>query len=462
MNGVIRPGRPGLRSGELARKTVHIGAGLLALLVPYLTWWQGVLCCAGGLALNGLLLPLLTRRRLERDEDRARGYAAGILLYPIGVAILFILFGSRPAVVAGAWGILAFGDGFATLAGRTLGGPRLPWNQDKTVSGWLAFVAVGSAAGLLLGRWAEPDPSLFATVLPAWAFVAAAILAGFVESLPTGLNDNLSVPVMAGALLFALAHMDPALLQQQDTWARALPWAAAVNTIIALASWRAHAVRPSGAVAGWIIGTVVFAFGGWQAFVILLLFFVLGTGATRVGYDHKKRRRLAQEDGGRRGARHAVANCGLPAFLAFLAAASPAPDIVRVALVAALATAVFDTVSSEIGQVYGRRPFLITTLRPVPAGTEGAISVEGTLAGAGAAAVLAVSGLSLGLMGSFGAGGSCIVVAAAFTGAMVESYLGASPLFSGAVAAVDNEALNFANTLVGALTAVALCTVVMA
>ncbi len=454
--------RPGLEGGEVARKMVHIGAGLLALLIPWLTWWQGVLCCAAALALNGLLLPVLTRHRLERSEDRARGYAAGILLYPLGVAILFVLFGSRPDVVAGAWGILAVGDGLATVAGRTLGGPRLPWNRDKSVAGSLAFVAAGTAAGLALARWADP-PTLAPLwdPLPVWCFVAAAALGAMVESLPTGLNDNLTVPVMSGALLYALAHMDPSLLVHQSAWARALPWAMAFNTLIALAAWRARAVQPSGMVAGWIIGTIVFAFGGWQSFVILLLFFALGTAATRVGYESKKARRLAQEDEGRRGARHAVANCGLPAFLAFLAAATPAPQLVRVALVAALATAVFDTVSSEIGQVYGRRPFLVTTLRPVPAGTEGAVSVEGTLAGLAASAVLALAALALGLMGGLGWAGSAVVVAAAFTGGMVESYLGASPLFSQAAAAVDNEALNFANTLVGALTALALGTVLV-
>src|SRR5688572_5267102 len=164
-----------MSGGGIARKAVHIAAGLPALLVPFLTWWQGLLCCAGGLALNALLLPMLTRRRLERDDDRSRGYAAGIVLYPIGVALLFLLFGSRPAVVGGAWGILAFGDGFATLAGRLLGGPRLPWNRDKTVTGLVAFVVTGSAAGAVLGWWAEPAGSQAGAALPLWAFVAAAV-----------------------------------------------------------------------------------------------------------------------------------------------------------------------------------------------------------------------------------------------------------------------------------------------
>ncbi|HKY32923.1 MAG TPA: hypothetical protein VJV23_10325, partial [Candidatus Polarisedimenticolia bacterium] len=145
----------GITAGEAARKLVHSGAGLLALLVPWLTRWQGALVCAAALAGNALLLPLVTRRRLERDEDRVTGYAAGIVLYPAAVGALFLLFGSRPDVVAAAWGILAFGDGAATLAGLGLGGPALPWNRSKTVAGTVAFMAAGGAAAILLARWAQ-------------------------------------------------------------------------------------------------------------------------------------------------------------------------------------------------------------------------------------------------------------------------------------------------------------------
>ena len=50
---------------------------------------------------------------------------------------------------------------------------------------------------------------------------------------------------------------------------------------------------------------------------------------------------------------------------------------------------------SEIGQLWGRRTFLITSLRPVPPGTEGAVSLEGTLGGLlGGAAVAAVGALA--------------------------------------------------------------------
>jgi uncharacterized protein (TIGR00297 family) len=183
---------------------------------------------------------------------------------------------------------------------------------------------------------------------------------------------------------------------------------------------------------------------------MLFLFFVLGTATTRVGHSRKAALGIAQERGGRRGAGNAFANTGAGVLAAVMSVATPHTELFTIALVAAFATATCDTVSSEIGQAYGRRHFLVTSLRRVRAGTEGAVSLEGTLAGIVAAAVLGVAAWSIGLIGTMGA---IIVTVAAFVGATVESYIGAvAERFGG----FDNEAINFANTVLGALTAGAL------
>jgi uncharacterized protein (TIGR00297 family) len=145
-----------------------------------------------------------------------------------------------------------------------------------------------------------------------------------------------------------------------------------------------------------------------------------------------------------------VANTGVAAACALFALVTPHAEIFAIAFAAAFATASADTVSSEIGQLWGRRTFLITTLRPVPPGTEGAVSLEGTLAGLAAAALVAVLGAVLGL---FGPGAVLLVTVAAFVGTTLESLAGATLERRGLL---DNEAINFLNTLVGALTAAAL------
>src|SRR5918999_2483325 len=92
----------------------------------------------------------------------------------------------------------------------------------------------------------------------------------------------------------------------------------------------------------------------------------------------------AQEHGGRRSARNALANCAVATFCAILAATTRSEPFAA-AFVASLGAAFADTAESEIGQLFSRTPRLISTFRKVPPGTDGAISLPGTLAGVGTA-----------------------------------------------------------------------------
>ncbi|HET6373302.1 MAG TPA: DUF92 domain-containing protein, partial [Candidatus Polarisedimenticolia bacterium] len=89
----------------------------------------------------------------------------------------------------------------------------------------------------------------------------------------------------------------------------------------------------------------------------------------------------------------------------------------------------------------------------VPPGTDGAVSLEGTLAGLAAAIALASAAWGMGMMEGLGAAGCLAAVAGAFVGTTVESFLGALVATKEALRLVDNEAMNFTNTLVGALAA---------
>ncbi len=134
-------------------------------------------------------------------------------LIPVSVLALVLTFRERLDIVAGAWAIMAFGDGFATVAGTTMNGARLPWNPRKSWNGLLAFVVAGSVGGVALMMWVAPAIS----PMPAHAFVVvapivAAIVAGFVETIPIRLDDNISVPATAGAVLWLAGQVDQAAL----------------------------------------------------------------------------------------------------------------------------------------------------------------------------------------------------------------------------------------------------------
>ncbi|HEV8629693.1 MAG TPA: DUF92 domain-containing protein [Thermoanaerobaculia bacterium] len=443
-----RPASP-LTRGELMRKLVHMAVGGIAFLLRFLGPLWSAACALGAVLFNLLLLPRLGGRRLWREGETARGASWGIILYPVAVLVLILVFHRRLEVAAAVWGVLAFGDGMASLVGMAVGRRKLPWNSKKSWAGSLAYVLFGTlgATGLLL--WTAPGRYALAFALAAG--FATALLGAAVESVPQALDDNISVPLLAGLLLFCI-------LLTEGRWDAVialgllprLAVGAAVNALLAALAYLIRGVDRSGAVSGWVLGTLIWGAVGWPGWLLLLAFFVIGTGCTKLGYRRKAAAKLAQEKGGRRSARHAIANGGVAAAAAVFAAATPYPQLFGLALAGALATAAGDTAGSEIGQLWGRRTFLVTTLRPVPRGTQGAISVEGTAAGIVASTLVAVLGAWGGLYPWLGA---VAVVIAAFLGSLLESVVGATLERRGLL---DNEAVNFTNTLIGALLAAAM------
>ena len=442
---------------ERARQWVHIGSGSFALLLRVLTWWQAAALAAFALAFNIVALPRIGGRRLYRPADEARGFPLGIVLYPLAVLLLILIFPSRLDIVAAAWGILALGDGAATLAGRaeTATGAKaakraLPWHPDKTVIGTTAFIVFGGLAGVALAWWVRPHvvplpPMAFTIAAP----IVAAVAAAFVETIPVRLDDNVSVPAAAALVLWLASLMDAGSWEAaRPGVAAALPWAIAVNAGTAWAGYRAKTVSMSGAIGGAIVGIVIYAGSGLGGWILLFAAFLAAAVTSRLGLQRKTLLGIAEARGGRRPAGNAIANCGVAALAAIAAVTTPHAHVALVALVAALAAGGSDTVASEIGKAWGTSTYLVTTFGRVKPGTPGAMSVEGTAAGLVAAAALAALGVALGL-----APGSAIVpvVAGATSGALVESALAAT--FEGAVI-LNNDMLNFINTAVAAAIAI--------
>ena len=447
---------------ENARQWVHVGSGLFALLLRVLTGRQAAAMAASALVFNLVLLPRLGGRRLYRPVDEARGFPLGILLYPLSVLLLTLAFPSRLDIAAAAWGILAFGDGAATLVGRWASRLNaensaflclpLPWNREKTVAGTLAFVVCGSAAGVALAWWVRPavtpmPPLTFTIAAP----LAAAMLAALVETIPVRLDDNISVPMTAGLVLWIASLMTAApVAGARDAMVAALPWALGVNALTGWLGYRARTVSRSGAIVGALVGAIIYVGGGPGAWVLLLVAFLAASVTSRFGLARKEQLGIAEERGGTRGAGNAIANCGVAAVAAIAAVTTPHASASLVALVAALTAGGSDTVASEIGKAWGRSTFLVTTFSRVKPGTPGAISLEGTAAGLVAAFALAATGAALGLIP---ASAILVIVAGATAGALMESALGATLEGPGIL---NNDMLNFINTAVAAAVALAL------
>ena len=442
-----------LTRGELARRGVHVSCVAFALLLRFLTWPQAALLAISAFVFNWQVLPRLFGRGMWRSADVARGYPVGILAYPLAVLGLVLVFHDRLWMAAAGWGILAVGDGMAGLVGQATGGPRLPWNARKGWAGFAAFVLFGAAAAALLAAWTERFS--FAADAAHWprtlaVALALALVCALVESLPTTLDDNVTVPLATALALPLLAGAEPDLLWSDPGFPGRLLVGVGLNAAIALPAFLARSIDAMGALSALVIGSAITAGLGLAGLSLMIAFFVLGSAATRLGYRTKAARGIAQEKGGARGWRNAWANGGVPAALAVLAGMAPAGprDVLAIAYAAAVATAAADTCSSEIGKAFGRRTFLITTLRPVPPGTEGAVSLEGTLGGLLGAFAVGATGVVSGL---FGWPSALLVTAAGLFGSLAESVLGTVAERRGWM---GNDLLNAANTAIGALAAV--------
>ena len=170
----------------------------------------------------------------------------------------------------------------------------------------------------------------------------------------------------------------------------------------------------------------------------LIALFILTFAATRFGRAKKEARGLSEPPTGRR-ASQVIANLGIAALAA---ASGNHSSFAHAAALAALAEATADTLSSEIGQTIAGPAFLITTARRVPPGTDGAISLAGTLAGLLGAAAIVCAG-SLGMAWSF----KIALFAAATAGLLFDSLLGATLERHGWL---GNDLVNLASTLFAA------------
>jgi uncharacterized protein (TIGR00297 family) len=170
---------------------------------------------------------------------------------------------------------------------------------------------------------------------------------------------------------------------------------------IALFAWRAHALTRSGAIAAFAVGTLTYASGTLGFTLVLLTFFLPSVLLSRLGRARKRDLVDVGKHGGR-DALQVLANGGIATACAVAWASAHDPRW-AFAFAGAYGAATADTWATEIGTLAGRQARSILTLRPVPTGLSGGITLPGTLAEIAGAVWIGVAGLAgIGLAYAFG------------------------------------------------------------
>ncbi|MDJ0718858.1 MAG: TIGR00297 family protein [Prochloraceae cyanobacterium] len=235
------------------------------------------------------------------------------------------------------------------------------------------------------------------------------------------------------------------------------PWliGAELNGILVAIAWviPKKLLTPAGLIHAWILGIIIWGTLGWQGYTIVMFYFLVGSAVTRIGMEQKEAEGIAEKRSGARGPENVWGSALTASICAVgtLFVEQPIEKLLLLGYAANFATKLSDTTASEVGKAYGKRTFLITTLQPVPRGTEGAISLEGTVAGIVASIAIALLSWSVGTIDLLGV---IWCVIAAFVATNLESVIGAT--LQSKLDWMTNEIVNFINTLIGAIVAILL------
>ena len=403
-------------------------------------------------------------------EDRRLNGLAGFALAATALGVLTALPQAPMPVTVYAASVL-------TLAYGVLGREFVRESTSDEFATTTAFTVTAFAAATLgQAAVAVAADSFAVTALPMYVFLAAtaALVAALLRSVLFPRDDPIVV-VSVGFLLWLLSALVAAggVVVTPTIVAAGLAFTVGLGVV----SYVLETASVSGMLTGVLLGFATVVLGGIGWFVVIISFFAIGGLAAKFRFEEKDTRGVAEGNDGARGAGNVLGNAGvaLCSVIVFAAARAVVPDttvptLIAFAFAGSVAAAMADTLSSEFGGLFDA-PRLVTTLRPVDPGTDGAITWQGEVAGvAGAGLVAALAALAMPLGGSASTGGlagsaaagapvavpvATAVTGAGFVGMTVDSLLGATVEGD----RIGNQTVNTLATLSGALAAVVLSVV---
>ncbi|QSX00221.1 DUF92 domain-containing protein [Haloterrigena alkaliphila] len=418
----------------------------LALVVPLGGPWVGA--AIGAVVVLGAMAvtdgPIFELLAYPSDYEAGRLYGlVALALAAVALGLIAIATSMSLAVFVGTVLLVGYGNLAEQFARR--------WTDRDVVlaAAFCAVAAVAAVTGQVGTHWLTDSGVLesAATALPRMVFLGAsgALLAALLRDVLFS-HDDPVVMLSVGLLCWLLAELEPTLAGPE------IAAALAITIGLGYASYALETASIAGMLTGILLGLLTIVLGGYGWFVVLISFFALGGLSSKFRYERKAELGVAEDNNGARGSGNVLGNAAVAivAVLGYAASSEtllpgvPDSSLFLFAFAGSVATAMSDTLSSEIGSVFDR-PRLITTLEPVEPGTDGGVTWQGEVAGVAGAVV--VAGISYALFSAVTTVGAAIIVAAGVVGMTVDSLLGAT--LEGRV--LGNQGVNFLATLSGAL-----------
>ena len=154
-----------------------------------------------------------------------------------------------------------------------------------------------------------------------------------------------------------------------------------INFILICIFCKIPLMTKGGWISAGILGTILWGCLSWQGWISVVIYLFFGSLVTKIGYKFKKEQGIAEKRGGRRGPENVWGSASTGLVLAIMTQLNPVNIVMfKIGFAASFSAKLADTFGSEIGKRFGKNTYLITSLKKVKRGTEGGISLEGTLA----------------------------------------------------------------------------------
>ena len=156
-----------------------------------------------------------------------------------------------------------------------------------------------------------------------------------------------------------------------------------INFILISLFFRVPLMTKGGWISAGVLGSILWGCLSWQGWSSVVIYLLLGSLVTKIGYKFKNEKGIAEKRGGKRGPENVWGSAATGLFFAIMVKLNFTNLVFyKIGFAASFAAKLADTFGSEIGKRFGRNTYLITSFRKVERGTEGGISLEGTVASA--------------------------------------------------------------------------------